>query len=103
MKKAFGVATVLVLMIGLSPSSGHAAGKGGPHGKAASSEGKFEAAESAQEAFEARNAPAALRSPAGAQLADPRIGRRPAEHSAAEANGCPALWIPTCAPGTRPS
>ena len=58
MKKAFGVATVLVLsLIGLSPTSGHAAGKGGPHGKAASSEGKFEAAESAQEAFEARNAP----------------------------------------------
>ena len=58
MKTAFGVATVLVLsLIGLSPSSGQAAGKGGPHGKAASNEGKFEAAESAQEAFEARNAP----------------------------------------------
>jgi hypothetical protein len=56
MTKAFGIAAAIVLaLVGLTPAHSHAAGRGEP--KARTNEGKFEAAESAQEAFEARNAP----------------------------------------------
>ena len=59
MKNAYRAAAVLAwAVLALAPATGLAAGKGGPHGKSgATGEGKFEAAESAQQAFEARSAP----------------------------------------------
>ena len=56
MKNATRFAAVAALvLVALTSTSSHAAGKGEP--RARTNEGKFEAAESAQEAFEARNAP----------------------------------------------
>ncbi|MEO6408469.1 MAG: hypothetical protein ABIO45_06905 [Burkholderiaceae bacterium] len=59
MRSATSIASLLAaVLLALAPVSGDAAGRGGLRGKLlGAGEGKFEAAESAQEAFEARSAP----------------------------------------------